>query len=126
MTNFRTVPYREVTIRSHMRYKNAHEFARAVTAPIPKGQVDKIGSLFWANGIVFRHFTFAASDSLTKEYLSGHLPIDHIEYAPMPQFQHEIQGDGIAITLIDASNHLLFNELTAWIKTKLEKQKIKK
>lgn len=126
MTDFKVTPYKEVTVRSYMRYKNANELARSMTAPIPRGQVNKIGNLFWANGILFRHFTFPSSDSLTKEYMSGHLPIDHIEYAPMPQFQHEVRGDDIAVTLIDVTNHILFNELTKWIKTKLEKQKSSK
>lgn len=104
-----------------MRYENIDAFTRALTQSLPRGMGGRIGNFFWANGIIFKHSPFALSDSVTKEYLAGNLPLDHIEYAPMPEFKNELRIDDVVITAIDVSKHTLFSELTKWIKESLER-----
>ena len=123
MTEFAEEPYTKVTVRSFMRYENADQYARAMTLNIPRGMGGRAGNLFWANGVVFKHANFSPTESLTKQYLLRHLPIDHLEYAPMPNYQPEINTEGITVTIIDVTNHTLFNSLTKWIKEKIEKRK---
>ena len=105
-----------------MKFDSPEAFVAYFTNSIPKGAVGRIGNLFWANGILFRHFTYAQTDSISKQYLLGHLPLDHIEYAPMPKFRTEIQMGEIIVAAIDVSNHTFFKELTKWIKRNLEKK----
>jgi len=103
-----------------MRYESAEAFATAITQTFMRGTAARAGNIFWANGILFKHSTFAASDSVITEYLKGNLPLDHIEYAPMPKFRNEIRIEEFVVTVIDVSNHTLFKELTKWIKKNLE------
>ena len=41
----------------------------------------------------------------------------------MPHYQPEINIEGITVTVVDVTNHTLFNPLTKWIKEKIEKRK---
>lgn len=121
MTEFLIEPYRKVSVRSYMRYESADAWARAITQSL-RGMGGRIGNYFWANGIMFKHATYVPSDSVTKQYLEGHLPLDHIEYAPMPEFRSEIRIDDAVVTLVDVSAHTLFRDLTMWIKETLEQK----
>jgi len=122
MTKFSVQPYKTVTARSYMRYDSAEDFARALTVAFAKGSSGRIGHLWWANGIVFRHFPFAPSDALSKQYLLGNFMIDHIEFAPMPQYKNEIRVEEFIVTVGDVTNHIFFNDFTKWIKTNLAKK----
>jgi len=105
-----------------MKFESPETFAQTLTNSIPRGALNRIGNLFWANGILFRHFAYVSTDSVSKHHLLGHLPIDHIEYALMPEFRPEIRVNEIVVAIIDVSNHTLFKDLTKWIKQKLEKK----
>ena len=104
-----------------MRYESADAFAKAATQTFIPGMPARTGNFFWANGILFKHSPYIGSDSIIKQYLEGHLPLDHIEYAPMPEFRKEIHVDAFVLTVIDVSTHTLFRELTKWIKETWEK-----
>ena len=106
-----------------MRFDNPETFARALTIGIPRGFVGKAGNLFWANGILFRHFAYPPTDSVSKQHLQGHLPVDHIEYAVMPEFRNEIRVDDFTVSVMNVSVHTTFNAFTKWIMKKLEKMK---
>ena len=122
MPTFTLEPYKKITVRSYLRFDSPESFAKNMTNGIPRGAAGRIGNLLWANGILFRHFAYLQTDSVSKQYLMGHLPIDHIEYAPMLEFRSEIRIDEMIITVTDVSNHTFFKELTKWIKQKLEKK----
>lgn len=123
MTIFTLEPYKKITVRSYMKYDDPDTFARSLTLAVPRGVVGRVGNLFWANGILFRHFAYPPTDSVSKQHLLGRLPVDHIEYAVVPQFRNEIRVDDMVISIIDVSNHTTFNALTKWIMKKLEKAK---
>ena len=106
-----------------MKFSSPEVFAESLGAGMSKGMPGRFGNLFWANGIVFRHFPYAQTDSISKQHLLGHLPIDHIEYAIMPDFKSEIQVGMISVTVVDVSNHSFFKDFTKWIKQKLDKAK---
>lgn len=106
-----------------MRYENPETFARALTIGVPRGFGGRVGNLFWANGILFRHFPYAPTDSVSKQHLRGILPIDHIEYASMSEFQNEIRVDDFTVSITNVSAHTTFNALTKWITKKLEKRR---
>jgi hypothetical protein len=108
-----------------MKYDNPEIFARSMTAGVPRGVSGRVGNLFWANGILFRHFAYAPTDSVSQQHLKGILPLDHIEYALMPTFKNEIRTDDLIISLLDVSNHTVFNEMTKWIMKTMEKKKKK-
>ena len=64
--------------------------------------------------------------SLAKETISGHLIIDHIEFAPMPEYKNELNTPKrplARITVLDVSKHIVFNPLTAWIRDNLIRKK---
>lgn len=121
MTEFAVEPYKKVTVRSYMRYESAEAYARALTQNMMRGMGGRMGNFFWANGILFKHSPYAQSDSVTKQYLEGHLPIDHLEYAPMPEFRNEIRVEDFVVTVINVSEHTLFRDLTRWITETLER-----
>lgn len=125
MTNFAYSPYKKVTVKSYMKYDSPESLTQALTAGVPRGVVGKVGNLFWANGVVFKHYAYPATESVSKQHLLGHLPIDHIEYAIMPQYREEVRVGDVSLNLINVSNHTLFKELTKWITQKLDKKKSK-
>jgi hypothetical protein len=96
-----------------------------VTDGIPQG-VPFQARFFWANGILFRFFNHAPSEALAKEIISGHLILDHIEFAPMPEYKNELKASTrplASISVLDVSKHIVFNPLTAWIRDNLLKTK---
>ncbi|MDE1816725.1 MAG: hypothetical protein KGI11_09230 [Thaumarchaeota archaeon] len=122
MTQFAVEPYKQVTIRSYMKYESAEAFAKAATHALSKGMGGRLGNFFWANGVIFKHSPYAQTDSVTKQYLEGMLTLDHIEYALMSEFRNEIRVEDFVLTVLDVSKHTLFRELTKWIKGTLEKK----
>jgi hypothetical protein len=106
-------PYRKITTRNYIRHENGEAFA-ATLQSIQKG-TGLVGNLFWANKILFRYFGFALTDSINKEYLQGHLPIDLLEFAAMSRFRKEIRAGDFIVTVIDVSGHHMHNILTKWI-----------
>jgi hypothetical protein len=125
MTIFELEPYKKIVVRSTMKYDSPEAFAQSLTIGIPRGTMGRVGNLFWANGIVFRHFPYAPTDSVSKQNLQGNLYLDHIEYTLLPTYRNEIKLGDISISLINVSNHTTFSGLTKWILQKIEKQKIK-
>ena len=123
MTIFTLQPYKKITVRSYLKFDSPELFVESITNSIPRGAIGRIGNLFWANGVLFRHYAYVTTDSVSKQHLLGHLPIDHIEYALMPEFRAEIRIGEMVVTVVDVSNHTFFKEFTKWIKQKLEKRK---
>jgi|SRR5690242_10534278 len=119
-------PFEKITIRSYLKHESSEAFANAIIISVGKGVPGRIAGLFWAKGIVFRHYPFAASDSINKEYLNRHLPIDHIEFAPMPQFRSEIRVGEVIVAIMDVSNHQTLAPLANWIAENLVDKKPKR
>jgi len=114
-------PYKKITFQSHLLYKSAQTFANVIALANPPGIPFQV-RLFWANGILFRFFNHTPSEALSKEILNGHLIFDHIEFAPMPEYKSELKvADRPLGTLyvLDVSNHVVFQPLTAWIRDNL-------
>jgi len=122
LTQFVVEPYKQVTIRSYMRYESVEAFVGAATQTFMRGMGGRIGNFFWANGVLFKHSPYAQTDSVTKQYLEGNLTLDHIEYALMPEFRNEMRIEDFVLTVLNVSEHTLFKELTKWIKGTLEKK----
>ena len=112
-------PYQKITIKSYLRHENPEAFVGAITHSLVRGAGGRVGGLLWANGVVFRHFNYAPSESINKEYLKGHLPIDYIEFAPMSEFRGEIHTGDFIATVLDVSNHSTFAKLAEWITNNL-------
>jgi len=125
MTIFQLTPYKKIVVRSTMRFASPEEFAQNLTVGVPRGVVGRVANSFWANGIVFRHFPYIPTDSISKQNLLGILHLDHIEYAVMPTFSNEIRIGEITVSILDVSNHTTFSGLTKWIMQKFEKRKKK-
>jgi len=118
-------PYTKITIKSYFMYDNSEAFVNAITLAQARGATGVIGNLGWANGVLFKHYNFASTDSVTAQYLKGHLPLDHVEFASMPEYSTEIRSGDVILSVIDLSNHMIFGELTKWIKSNLMKRKKK-
>lgn len=119
-------PYERITIRSYLKHESPEAFANAITLSIGRGVPGRVGGLFWAKGVVFRHFPYSPSDNINKEYLNGHLPIDHLEFAPMSQFRSEIRIGEVIVTVMDVSNHLTLGALAGWIADNILDKKTKR
>jgi len=116
--------YKKISFQSYIPYENAEEFINIVTEGTPQG-VPFQARFFWANGILFRFFSHPPSEALAKEIISGHLIIDHIEFAPMPEYKNELKVSNRPLANIivsDVSKHIVFNPLTAWIRDNLLKK----
>jgi hypothetical protein len=117
-------PYKKMTFQSYLAYRNAEAYMNAIALVNPPG-VPFQARLFWANGVLFRFFNHAPSEALSRETIAGHLILDHIEFAPMPEYKNELKvADrplGI-MNIIDVSNHIVFDPLTAWIRKNLIKE----
>jgi len=115
-------PYDKITFRSHLKYDSSEEFLRVIGTGSPAGMPNRT-RLFWANGILFRHFSLAPTDSNTKEIIKGHLHMDHIEFAGMPEYQQDLIASTdrplVTIYVVDVSNHVVFDPFTKWIKENL-------
>jgi hypothetical protein len=115
-------PYEKIIIRSYMRHENAQAFVAMFTSVLQKGAGPKVGSLFWANGVLFRYTGFNPTDSVNKEYLNRCLPLDLLEFTSMPKFKKEIRSGEFVVTVIDVSHHHTHDELTRWIAKNLISQ----
>jgi hypothetical protein len=69
---------------------------------------------------------FQTTDSVSAQYLKGHLPLDHIEFASMPEYSPQIRSGDSVIGVIDLTNRTIFGELTKWIKSNLVKERIRR
>jgi hypothetical protein len=124
--NISLEPYNRITIRSYLKHESPQAFVDALTLPLVRGTGARIGGLLWANGVLFRPFPYNPTDSITKEYLNGHLLFDHLEFAAMSEYAREIRNEEFVITINDVSNHLTFRELAKWISDNLLKKSKKK
>lgn len=119
-------PYERITIRSYLKYESPEAFANAITLSIGRGVPGRLGGLFWARGVIFKHYPYSPSDSINKEYLNGHLPIDHVEFAPMSELRSEIRIGEVIVTVMDVSNHQTLGALADWITDNLLDKKAKR
>lgn len=121
-------PYKKVTIRNYMYHDTVESFANALTLTIPRelGAGGRYGPLLWTNGILFRHMPFFATDTMTKEYVQGHFPIDNIEFAHMPEFREEIHFRQYTLTVMDVSSNYVLGEIGRWVAQNLLNKKKKK
>jgi hypothetical protein len=117
-------PYKKTTFKSYLAYESAGAYVNVIALANPVGFPFQ-ARLFWANGVLFRFFNHPPSEALVKETIEGHLILDHIEFAPMPEYKNELKAAdrplGI-ITVLDVSNHVVFDPLTAWIRDNLIKK----
>lgn len=117
-------PYKKVSFQSHLKYESSEAFANVIALSTPPG-IPMQTRLFWANGILFRFFNHAPSETLAKEIIDGHLILDHIEFAPMPEYRDELKVSErplITINVLNVSNHVVFGPLTKWIRDNLAKK----
>jgi hypothetical protein len=119
-------PYEKITVRSYLKHESPEALVDAITLSLVRGQGGRIGGLLWAHGILFRHYPYANSEALAKEYLKAHLPIDHVEFAHMPEFRGEIRTGEFVLTVLDVSNHLTLATLAKWIANNLVNKKPRK
>ena len=114
-------PYRKLSFRSYMEYESPEALANVVAMPVPPGVPAPI-TLHWANGIVFRGAAYQPTDSIVKEYVSGHLLWDHVDFAPMPQYVKEIKAPDkplVTVNILDVSKHTVFGPVAQWIRANL-------
>ncbi|MGP8078732.1 MAG: hypothetical protein ACLQC7_08195 [Thermoplasmata archaeon] len=116
-TRFEIEPYKRVSIRTIQNLGSAEKFFEGLAGPVPPGAKARIGPVFWANGLIFGFSPYAPSEAVSREYLSGHLPWDNLDFASLPTFEPEVKLDGRDITFVlkDVSKHSLFGPLTEWI-----------
>jgi hypothetical protein len=124
--NISVEPYQKITIRSYLEHQSPQAFVDAITLPLVKGTNARMGGLLWANGVLFRNFPYAPTDSVTKEYLKGHLLIDLLEFAPMSEYTKEIRNEEFVVTVTDVSNHITLRELAMWVANNLLIKKSKR
>jgi hypothetical protein len=114
-------PYQKITFKSYLKYENAETFADSIASASPPDSPSQV-RLLWANGVLFRFFNFMPSEAIAKEFINGHIIFDHIEFAPMSEFKKELKLPDkamVTITVLDSTNHVIFNPLTAWIRDNL-------
>jgi len=111
-------PYKTLSFNSYFKYENPQAFVDVISTANPPDAPFQL-KFFWANGVLFRVFNHPPTEALAKEVLSGHMKIDHIEFAPMPQFlnQLDIPNRPLGkINIINVTNHIIFEPLTAFVR----------
>lgn len=114
-------PYKKVSFNTHLKYENPQAFLDVISVANPPDVPFQL-KFYWANGILFRVFNHPPSEELAKKILDGHMILDHIEFAPMPQFVNmlDIPNRPLGkINIINVTNHVLFEPLAAWIRDNL-------
>jgi hypothetical protein len=117
-------PYKRITFQSYLAYKSAEAYVNVIALANPPG-IPFQARLFWANGVLFRFFNHPPAEALVKETIAGHLIFDHVEFAPMPEYKNELKVTDRPLgtmTVLDVSNHVVFDPLTAWIRKNLIKK----
>jgi hypothetical protein len=117
-------PYSKISFRSYLKFKTPEDLARALTVQISPS-VPASGTLRWANGILFNVNAFQPTDSAVKEYLSGTLNFDHLDFAVMQNYASDIklpEKPLIVFGVINLTGHTLFDPLTKWIRSNLLKE----
>ena len=110
-------PYKKLSFQSYMMYESAENFANVIALSHPPG-VPGITRMFWANGVLFRFFNHSPSEEKAKQFHNGHVAWDHVEFAPMPEYQRVLQVNErplVTINILDVSNHTLFDPASKWI-----------
>jgi hypothetical protein len=119
-------PYKKLSFRSYLEYDSPEDLARNIALSIPSG-VPVQATLRWSNGVLFAIAAFQQSESVSKEYLAGHVLYDHIDFALMSKYQKTIklpEKPMVAVNITNLSEHPLFGNLGEWIKGNLAKKKI--
>lgn len=118
-------PYKKISFQSYLPFESLEEFTNFLACGIPPNALAQT-RLFWANGVLFRWFNHPPAEAVVKETINGHLVLDHIEFAPMPEYKNELKATTrplASIIVLDVSKHIVFNPLTAWIRDNLLKTK---
>jgi hypothetical protein len=121
---FTLAPYTRVSIRSYLEHESPEQLATALAKAVPPN-VPSQTVLRWANGVLFAATNFLPTDSVSKEYLAGHLLWDHVDFAIMPEFRDVIQLPEkplFTIGVIDLSKHSLFGPFADWIRNNLTRK----
>lgn len=117
-------PYKKLSFHSYLPYEKYEDFLKVIAMANPQ-EIPVQAKLFWANGVLFRFFNHPPSESLAKEMISGHMIWDHIEFAPMEEYQNDLkvaERPLVRFYIINVSNHVLFGPLTSWIHENLIKK----
>lgn len=124
MVNIKLEPYNRIIVRDYIRHASPEAFAIFDTTSVPDDVKGKVGGFFWANGILFRHAPFQASESVSKEYIAGRLFIDSLQFAPMPKYVSEIKVPrrSLVVPVLNVSESQLFDALSKWIKKQIQKK----
>jgi hypothetical protein len=118
-------PYKKLSFQSYLPFESLEEFTNFIACEIPPNAIAQT-RLFWANGVLFRWSNHPIAEAIVKEIINGHLIIDHIEFAPMPEYKNELKVATrplANIIVLNVSKHIVFNPLTAWIRDNLLKAK---
>jgi len=108
-----------------MQYDSSDAFVSAIAMATPPG-VQGRTTAFWANGVLFRYYNYQPSETLAKEHACGNLLWDHIDFAPMPKYQKEIQAQDrplVTVYVLDVSKHTLFAPFSKWVRDNLLEKK---
>jgi hypothetical protein len=108
-------PYDRVTVRNYMQYNSPADFADAITLSMLRGGGGRFGNLLWAHGVLFRHSPYSPTDTMSKEYLDGHLLLDNLEFTPMRQYQRELRHEEFMISILNVSNNYVLSRLAEWV-----------
>lgn len=121
-------PRKLIIIHELASYDTAQEMAEAWTAGLPLGSPPP--QFRWVNGVAFISLALPAiGDVVTGEIVEGRLHLDHVSFAPMPEYQEEVtlEENNIAIPVIDVSKNESFVAVGNFLSQKLptSKKKIK-
>lgn len=112
-------PYNKLTIRNYAKYSSKEDFLDKITLAFPRDTGGRTPGLLWAHGVLFRHAPFFPTESMTNEYIKGHLLMDNLEFAPMQKFQEELFFKQYTIPVVDVTNNVVLSELAKWISQNL-------
>lgn len=121
MTEVRYEPRKLVIIHEYTKYDSAEDFVNESVRGAPTGSV--ITALKWVNGVLLTHSAMAHSETTAKELIEGRLHWDHVSFASMPRYQHQIvTPNGVTVIIRDVGGNPVFGAIAEFIKKEFLKE----
>lgn len=120
-------PRKFVIIHELASYDTVEEMAKAWTAGLPLGSPPL--QFRWVNGIAFvALIPPIIGDIIADEMIEGRLHVDHVSFAPMPEFKEEItvEESNITIRIINVAKNETFVAMANFLREKLSPKPKKK
>lgn len=113
-------PRKQIIIHEISSYTTPEELAKVLTVGMPLGALPPL--LRWVNGVVLSFISLPPiGDVVAQEIIEGRLHWEHVAFAPMPTYHHQIMlpERGITVDVVNVSANETFSAIGSFLRGKL-------